>query len=158
MRTIPALAVALILVSATARAQPADPAAVATEAGSVIGASPTAADASPVAADAAPAETGEHNPLRMHVALAAMMAAQGADLATTMYALGTNRYDEANNAFDWLTHTPWAAGAVKMAAAAVFSYVMLHYHKQHPKLTFWMTVAAAGGYSAAAIHNSRTIR
>ena len=96
--------------------------------------------------------------LRIHLALGAMLAAQGADLATTMYALGTQRYDEGNKAFAWLTQTPWAAGAVKMAVAAGFSFAMLRWHKQHPKLTFWLSAVAAGGYSALAVHNTRTVR
>jgi hypothetical protein len=95
------------------------------------------------------------DPQRLHIALAAIMAAQGADLATTMYALGTKRFDEANASFDGLTHTPWLAGAMKMSVAVGFSYVMLRYHREHPRAAFWITVAAAGGYSALAVHNAR---
>ena len=94
------------------------------------------------------------DPLRLHVALAAFMAAQGADLATTMYALGTQEYDEGNKAFDWLTHEPWLAGATKMAVATGFSYLLLKHHRQHPRLTFWLAVAGTAAYTATAIHNA----
>ena len=53
------------------------------------------------------------------------MAAQGANLATTMYALGTQEYDEGNKAFAWFTREPWLAGATKMAVATGISYLLL---------------------------------
>ena len=145
MRSIVLFAAALVILSAPARAQPPDP-------------TPSPADSRPLAEAPVAVEAVEPNPLRLHVAIGAMMAAQGADLATTMYALGTRRYEEVNPAFDWLTHTPWVAGAVKMAVAAGFSYLMLREHKQHPRLTFWVTVVAAASYSALAVHNARATR
>lgn len=94
----------------------------------------------------------------LHLALVGYFAAQGADLSTTMYALGSHTGHEANPAFALFTSSPWLAGAVKMGIAAGTSVALHQIHTTHPRLSFWLAIAGTVGYSTVAWHNSRVIR
>jgi hypothetical protein len=113
--------------------------------------------ATPAAAQASE-DTSKPDPLSLHIALGAFGAAQGADLATTMYALGRGGYREANPMFGLLSDHPALAGATKMGVAAATSFLLLKVHAKHPRLAFWLSTAGAGVYSAVAIHNAQLIR
>jgi len=91
----------------------------------------------------------------LHLALAGMMAAHGADLSTTMYCLGAETCHEANPFFAPLTRHPAAAGAVKMGIAAGTAWVLLRHHEEHPKLVFWTSVGLTAFYTGVVIHNAR---
>ena len=93
-----------------------------------------------------------------NITLVSYAAASGADLATTMHCLGAQTCREANPIMVPLVGTPAAAGAVKMGTAALVGWLLLHHHKQHPKVTFWLAIAGTSLYSAAAIHNARVAR
>jgi len=105
---------------------------------------------------AAPAAAQDRRPLEL--ALAGYFAAEGADLATTCYALGAGGVHEANPFFAPFTNRPALAGAVKMGAAAATSWMLLREHEQHPKLTLLAAVAGAAFYSGVAWHNAHIPR
>lgn len=90
-----------------------------------------------------------------HIAIASYIAASGADLSTTEYAIGAHKGTEANPAFAPFVGTPWAAGVFKMSVAAGTSWALLKLHKDHPT---WAAIAATGGavfFGAVAAHNSQ---
>lgn len=93
--------------------------------------------------------------LRLHVALTAFMAAQGADLSTTMYCAGAQRCREANPIMAPFFTRPIAMGAVKMGTAALTSWALIHFHAKHPRLTFWLATAGTVGLSVVAARNAR---
>lgn len=104
-------------------------------------------------ASLAPAQTREG--VGLHVALVAFVAAEGADLSTTMYCAGAKTCREANPVFAPFVRRPVAAGAFKMGTAAIAAWLLLHEHERHPRLTFWIATIGAAGFSAIATHNSR---
>ena len=93
----------------------------------------------------------EHS-LKLHVALAAYMAAHGADLSATMYCLGAQTCREVNPVFAPLTRQPFVAGATKMGVAALSSWLLLRAHQRHPTLAFWLAVGGATVTSAVAVY------
>ncbi len=96
--------------------------------------------------------------LSVNISIVAMMSAHGADLSTTMFAIGSGRGREANPFFAPFTKKPIAAGAWKMGLASATSWALLRQRKKHPKVVFWMSVGLAGFYTSVAIHNSRVIK
>ena len=113
--------------------------------------------ATPAAAQASD-DTSKPDSTSLHIALGAFGAAQGADLATTMYALGRGGLREANPVFRSLSDHPALAGATKMGVAAATAFLLLKVHATHPRLAFWLSTAGAGAYSAIAIHNAILIQ
>jgi hypothetical protein len=94
----------------------------------------------------------------LHIALGAFGAAQGADLATTMYALGRGGFREVNPVFRPLSDHPALAGATKMGVAVATQFLLMKVHATHPRLAFWLSTVGAGAYSAIAIHNAVLIQ
>ena len=106
---------------------------------------------------AAPAHAQSEGRL-LHASLVGFMSAEGADLSTTMYAIGANKGTEANPVFAPFTKTPVAAGMFKMGMATLFAGALVRYHQNHPKLVFFVANAGAVFYTAIAVHNSRIAR
>jgi hypothetical protein len=109
---------------------------------------------------AVPARAQSEGPL-LHTALASFMTLEGADLAMTMYDIGGQQragVREANPIFAPFVSHPVAAGAFKMGTAAAASWFLLKNHEQHPRLTFWIAIAADVGYAAVVAHNARLTR
>lgn len=101
---------------------------------------------------------GADDGLFTHLAIGAYLAASGADLSTTEYAIGAKQGTEANPAFAPFVGKPWAAGVFKMSVAAGTSWALLKLHKEHP---IWAAIAASGGatfFSLVAAHNSQILR
>ena len=103
-------------------------------------------------------ETSKSGNTPFHIALGAFGAAQGADLATTMYALGRGGLQEANPVFSSLSDHPALAGATKMGVAAATAFLLLKVHATHPRLAFWLSTVGASAYSAIAIRNTLLIQ
>lgn len=91
----------------------------------------------------------------LHIVLCSYMAAQGADLATTFYAIGANKGTEANPILAPLVRYPFAIGAIKMGVAAGTSWALIKLHKTHPRLAFWVALVGTAGVSAVAWHNAQ---
>ena len=112
----------------------------------------------PPAAAQASDERSKPDDTTFHIALGAFGASQGADLATTMYALGRGGYREGNPVFRSLSDHPALAGATKMGVAAATTFLLMRVHTTHPRLAFWISTVGAGAYSAMAIHNTLVLR
>lgn len=95
-----------------------------------------------------------------HLALLALLAAHGADTATTMYAIGARpaAVREWNPVMRPLVRHPAAFGAVKLGTAGVTSWALCRTRAAHPRLTVWSASASAIGLSAVAVHNARVLR
>ena len=85
-------------------------------------------------ASPAVAQQREAIPVRLHLALVAYAAANGADLATTMHALGAGTARERNPLLTPFVGTPLVAGLVKGGAAAAASWLLIREHRRHPRL------------------------
>jgi len=96
----------------------------------------------------------EPHALVTHVAIAAYVAASGADLSTTMYAIGSRTGQEGNPAFAPLVGTPWAAGALKMGIAAGTAWGLVKLHDSHPTIALVAAISGAVFFSAVAGHNA----
>ena len=90
-----------------------------------------------------------------HAAIAVFVAASGADLATTMYALGSRTGQEGNVLFAPLVGTPWLAGTVKMGVDAGIAWGLVKLHRTHPKIAAAAALAGGGVYFAVAAHNAQ---
>ena len=104
---------------------------------------------------ATPAAAQDSRPL--HVALVGYLAAEGADLSTTMYVIGARRGTEANPFFAPFVKRPALAGAAKMSLAAGTSWLLLRTHEKHPRLALIAALAGAAFYSGVAYHNAKLI-
>src|SRR5665213_3286596 len=93
-----------------------------------------------------------------HIAVGSYIVLQGIDLATTEYGLGTRKVIEGNPILAPFSSNPVKYGAFKMITAVGTSYLLLHYHTNHPKLAFWTAVAADVIYTGVVVHNSRAIK
>lgn len=100
--------------------------------------------------------TGDGWPL--HIALGSFMTLSGADLSETMFCLGARTCLEANPVFLPFTHSPLAAGAVKMSLASAVSAALLRLHRDHPARAFWISAGLNGFYAWVVIHNAQVIR
>jgi len=85
------------------------------------------------------------------------MVTAGTDYGTTMYALGTGKFQELNPLWQWAQDRPVAMGAVKLGIHAGVSAILLHEHKKHPKRTFWIALGVTAVNVWATIHNARAI-
>lgn len=94
----------------------------------------------------------------LHGSLVGYIGLNGADLATTEYCLGRGRCREVNPIFAPLSDNPAAFGALKMASAALTSWGLIHIHKTHPRLAFWLSITGSVWYTAVVIHNTRELR
>jgi len=90
-----------------------------------------------------------------HVAIAAYIAASGADLSTTMYAIGSRTGQEGNPLFAPFVNTPWASGVVKMGVAAATAWGLVKLHESHPKIALIAAISGTVYFSAIAAHNAR---
>jgi len=90
-----------------------------------------------------------------HVAIAAYIAASGADLSTTMYAIGSRTGQEGNPLFAPFVNTPWASGVVKMGVAAATAWGLVKLHDTHPKIALIAAISGTVYFSAIAAHNAR---
>lgn len=98
----------------------------------------------------------QHNSLK--VALVVYGAVSGADLATTMYALGAERGREGNLLYAPFTNRPWATGAIKMGTAAGVALMLTRLVPEHPKTVKVATVFISAAVAGITIHNARIVR
>ena len=91
----------------------------------------------------------------LNVSLGAFMAAEGADLSTTMYCIGNKTCRESNPIFAPFTTKPILAGSVKMGLSSFFAYALIKLHKQHPKLALTLSLIGTGVETWVSVHNSR---
>ena len=101
---------------------------------------------------AARSASGQDNAFR--ASLVAVVAAHGADLATTEHCLGSGRCRELNT-FLLRFDQPAVFGAVKMAVAGLSLWGTAKLRESHPKLAIVVNVGMAGAFGAIAIHNAR---
>jgi len=99
--------------------------------------------------------TDEPHAVITHVAIAAYIAASGADLSTTMYAIGSRTGQEGNPLFAPFVNTPWASGVVKMGVAAATAWGLVKLHESHPKIALIAAISGTVYFSAIAAHNAR---
>lgn len=93
-----------------------------------------------------------------HLAIGTFMTAQGTDLSTSMYLLGSNQGREANPLLAPFADKPVVFGALKMGLGSTASYLILRIHKTHPKLAFALAAVGASIYIGATVHNARLLR
>lgn len=95
-----------------------------------------------------------------HAALVALLAAHGADVATTVAALTARPGEvrEGNPLFAPLADHPAAFGAAVMGAAGLSSWALVALRPSHPRVVVWIATGGAIGLSAVAVHNSRMVR
>lgn len=93
-------------------------------------------------------------------ALVALLAAHGADVATTMAALHARpaQVREANPVFAPLAGRPAVFGAIVMGSAGATSWALVRVHKRHPRLACWIAAGGAVGLVGVARHNARLVR
>ena len=96
----------------------------------------------------------------LHAALAGSMIVHGADISTTMYALGANPqgFREANPVLRQLVHDPVLFAVGKMGLATAVNYYLLRQHVRHPRLTFWASLAQTAVIGYVVHHNAQLIR
>ena len=102
---------------------------------------------------AAPVSAQTSTPFRLSAA--ALIAAHGADLATTEYCLGAQRCHETNPALRLFTTSPGVFGAVKLGLAAGTVLGTVRLHNDHPRLATALNLAMTALFSGFAIHNAR---
>ena len=102
---------------------------------------------------AAPVSAQTSTPFRLSAA--ALIAAHGADLATTEHCLGSGRCHETNPALRLFTTSPGVFGAVKMGLAAVTVLGTVRLHKNHPKLATALNCGMMALFGGIAVHNAR---
>jgi hypothetical protein len=93
-------------------------------------------------------------PFLYKFSLVLVMAAHGADLASTEHCLGAGRCREMNPLlvrFD----QPVAFGAAKMGVAGVSVLAVDRLHKTHPKLAVIVNLGIASAFGAIAARNAR---
>lgn len=94
-----------------------------------------------------------------HLTIASYGIAAFVDISTTEYGLGRGIVREANPIQKYFTdHGPVAAGIAKGTMHVGIGYILLRYHKQHPKLVFWCTALLTGAQVFVDYSNSRFIR
>lgn len=99
--------------------------------------------------------TAEHHARLTHAAIGAHVVAQFADISTTQYALGTQRYREANPVLRQFGTGPVRMALVKGSYAVGTSYLLLKLHRTRPKLAFTLAVVSAVTTSYVAARNAR---
>ena len=94
----------------------------------------------------------------LHAALGAFMAAQGADLASSMWCRGAATCQEANPILRPMQDAPVGFGATKMTIAAGQTWLLLRMHNEHPKLALILTLSGTALYTGLALRNATTGR
>ena len=94
------------------------------------------------------------------VLLAAYLAAQGADTATTMALWCADRGHgiERNPVLGSLVDSPAIFGAVSLGTAAALSGYLRHVAPRHPRLVRGIVVALVCVEAGAAVHNAHVLR
>lgn len=90
-------------------------------------------------------------------AIAGFVAANFADLSTTMYGVGKG-YEEINPVYSWAQDKPITMALVKAALTTGIVYILLKDYKKNPKRTFWLTIAMTAGISYVSVRNAQTIK
>ena len=93
-----------------------------------------------------------------HSAIAAMMALQGADVATTMYCRGARQCEEANPLLRPVQDRPAVFGAVKLAVASAVGFAIIRLHYTKPKTALAMAAAFIVISAVVVTHNVRAMR
>jgi hypothetical protein len=95
-----------------------------------------------------------------HLALGTYMTTAFLDTSITSYYVGQGTVHEANPALRPIVerHGIVAAMTVKGAMHVGIAALILHYHKDAPKRTFWITVGLTAAQLAVDVANVRTVR
>lgn len=93
-----------------------------------------------------------------HLAIGASITAAGMDLATSMHCLGARTCREVNPLLRPLEGQPLAFGAVKGASSALVAWLLLRYHREHPRLVRVVALALTASSTYIAVRNTRLVR
>lgn len=96
----------------------------------------------------------------LHLAIAAFLAASGANVATSMQAIGAHpdRTREWSPIFRPFVDHPWLYGATTVSGAGGTAVLLDRFGRTHPKIAVTIALVGAAGASAAAVHNAKLAR
>lgn len=94
----------------------------------------------------------------VHGAIASQGVGQFSDGLTTMYAMGTGGFTEANPLLRWAEDRPVWMGVAKGTVAAVLTYTLIRLHRTRPKTTLVAAIGLTVLQAWVTHHNLQTIR